>query len=425
MSTDTTAPTIDLSQYEISIVKQAWLALDLFHNYQKVTSSTSQNRKPQSIQNELHLRNFQHSLASKIHDKSNPIDEFATLASNFVSAPSTNIFNDDDLFGCNTNSTNNEVTPKSKAFACDIDAVLDEYQIPVLIQFITIMINYLESNIIAPGQSIINLAKSNVRLSGITSSKYQLFGECLTQTMVVKLSVANASKFQGEEQFIFNKFLSQVLSFLAYYTQSPQQTIVNEVEDAQLSLSGATTNSNKSVEYTSTGQGTSKYPGPTVYDDLGPMTLDPNEFKSAPIKPLTRLSISSSPSMKSSHMSLGNGQYDESKQDTSSENVSEVEDNWKSAVSTRGPESGTDNLVSVGEKNLELAPTSSNESITEPFDYLNSFRCYKTPIEAKEYNKLKKSYSGSPFVLRRQDSISSSSGKRWGLFRRKSKNNAS
>ncbi|CCG21530.1 hypothetical protein CORT_0A11450 [Candida orthopsilosis Co 90-125] len=383
------APTIDISQYEVSIVKQAWLALNLFQNYHKLNSS-SKNGGPKLINNEFQLHEFQQGLATKIYEKLTTKD---SDSSSFISG--TNVF-DNDLFGSNqpTSLTDSE-----------IDEIVNDYQIEPLLQFITIMINYLEFNMIQPGESMINLSKKNVRLYGMSSTNYQLFGECLIQAMVDKLSITDASKFQGEEQFIFNKFLSQVLSFLVCYSKESTVTLPNDA-------SSSTTRNNEKPPVPE--KDAVNYPVPTISDTLNVVT--PYSQLTQPVKPLTRSSSTSLPSEKSSQISLNHHRNNDESFDHVSQNENENDDiNWKhnSPSWELGKNDMKEEVIEDGE--LVLARSSSNESITEPFDYLNSFRCYKTPIEQSSYAKLKRSFSG----VSTRDSSSSSSGKKWSIFNKR------
>ncbi|KAI5953977.1 hypothetical protein CANMA_004816 [Candida margitis] len=365
---DSTAPSVDVSRYEVAIVKQAWLALNLFRNYHQINTSKTATNTSELIRDEFTFREFQQSLAARIFDRSSA-EELTTTS--LISTPNI----DHDLFGDSHNTT------KSMS-DFDVDEILYDYQIEPLLQFVTIMINYLDLNMIQPGESMINLSKKNVRLYGMSSVKYQIFGECLIQTMVEKLAITDASKFQGEEQFIFNKFLSQVLSFLAYYSRDTTVTLPRDLSSKHTT---------KLSPYSE-----SLYPVPTVSDNLND-EVNPTPYAklTPPVKPVTRPSISSSHSIyteKSSDLSLGHRHNDEL-----SDYASEYDINSKQSSPTAKDE-------------LPLLRMSSNESIGDTYDLLNSFRCYQTPLEVNRYDQLKRSFSVT--------SSRESSGKKWGLFNR-------
>jgi len=391
-------PMIDISQYEISIIKQAWLALNLFTNYHNL-NTTGQNGGPKVINNDFNLREFEQNLATKIYHKSATKDLLDLP--NFITG--THIL-DNDLF----NSHHATTTPSSISDS-EISAIINDYQLEPLLQFITIMINHLEFNMIQPGQSMItNFLNRNVRLYDMSFAKYQLWGECLIESMVDKLSITDASKFQGEEQFIFNKFLSQVLSFLAYHSKESTVAFPND--------SAISNNRDHAGKRTLVGE---SYPGPTI-SDMANVT-SPYSHLAQPVKPSTRSSSSSArsstrlsttstlPSDKSSQMSL---HHTQSFNNEPFDHLLETDINKIHNPQPSAPEKKTNHLIKQDDKELSLARSVSLESITDDtYDYLNSFRCYKTPIEESKYAKLKRSFS--------KTSSSSSSRRKWSLLKRK------
>ncbi|KAG5417117.1 hypothetical protein I9W82_004750 [Candida metapsilosis] len=385
-----TTPALDLSRYEISIVKQAWLALNLFHD--------NNTRSTRLIKNDSKLLEFEQKLATSIYEKTttaNPPDRSSCFISD------NDAFNYFDLFG------KNEPTSVSDP---EVDAIINDYQIDPLLQYITTMINYLQHNMIQqPSESLINHLKQNFQLLGMTLIKYQLFGECLIQTMVVQLRLtAESSKFQSEEQFIFNKFLSQILSFLAHYNNREARIALADDASSLISYSTSRTRKLNHIE--------ESYPCPTVSYSLEVTT--PYTELTPPTKPQTISSTTSIPSDKSSRMSLDNRQhlnYAGTNDELSFDHMSENDTNWKSTPhtllsDTNEQDDGEEVFVDA---QLELASIPSNESTSEPFDYLNSFRSYDTPIESSKYTKLKRSFSGA------------SSRRKWSPFRRSNSSHSS